>query len=116
MRKYSNNIFPRDLWIARSLREAEEDFTSPDGEFETIEHTNAIASVYPVNLIKEDKGGILLIVRKTADVRTIAHEALHITRLILEDLPCGLNDETEETWCYVIGWVADCIQDYLGQD
>jgi hypothetical protein len=46
--------------------------------------------------------------------KTILHESLHAVRMMLD---VGLNipfcDATEEAYAYLIGWIGDCIEDYL---
>lgn len=117
MKEYRNEIFPRNLCITRSIDEANQLFTCPytdDGKFEY--HETALATTYCANYRDKDAGCLLLLVNKELDIRTLCHEALHITRTMLEDLPCNLSDETEEVWAYVIGWVADCIDDYIKEE
>ena len=114
LKEYANGVFPRNLCITRSIDEANELFTCPfteDGKFERSE--NALATTYCANYKDRDSGCLLLVINKKLKVGTICHEALHITRTILEMLPCTLSDETEEVWCYLIGWVGNCIDDYL---
>lgn len=44
---------------------------------------------------------------------TIAHEALHATKHILEKSGIYLTDETEEAYCYLLGWVVRKITEKL---
>lgn len=40
---------------------------------------------------------------------SIAHEALHATREIMESIQVELNDETEEVYAYMIGYIVNNI-------
>ena len=114
MKEYNNNVFPRSLCITQSINEANELFDCPftdDKKF--VWHEDAMATTYCANYKDRNSGCLLLLINTELDIRTICHESLHITRTMLEDLPCNLNDETEEVWCYLIGWVADSINDFI---
>lgn len=114
MKEYRNNIFPRCLCITGSIEEANELFVYPnrvDGKF--VQYEGVIATTYCANYKSHDDGCLLLVINKPLTVGTICHEALHITRTIIEELPCPLTDDTEEVWCYTIGWVASCISDFV---
>ena len=116
MKEYSNNVFPRNLCIATHLDDAHRTLECPyteDKKFEFVE--TAIATTYRANYKDKDSGCLLLLINKDMDIATICHEALHIVRQMIEELPCPLNDDTEEVWCYLIGWVANCINDYMKQ-
>ena len=114
MKEYSNDIFPRNLCITESIDEANELFDCPFTEDKKFEfHEDAMATTYCANYKGKNSGCLLLLINTKFGIRTICHESLHITRTMLEDLPCNLNDETEEIWCYLIGWVGNCIYDYM---
>lgn len=114
IKEYSNHIFPRILVVTDDLEEANNMYCSPDEEpFKQPE--NAIATTYRANDKERDIGCLLLVVFKPDEIDdgTIAHEALHVTRTMLEELPCPLTDDTEEVWGYMVGWAAKCISRFI---
>lgn len=111
-REYKSGVFPRELVVTFDLETANKYYETPDGEEMEIGE-NVICTVYRANSRETEKGVLLLIVNKIDEFDTgiIAHESLHVVRSMLEPLPCMLNDETEEVWCYMVGWVARCMVD-----
>ena len=114
IRIYKNDVFPRKLITAYDLDAANEHFIGADDKpLEKIE--GSVATTYRVNAKRWNFGGLLVYIKepKEFDTGTISHESLHVVKEMLEDLPCMLNDETEEVWCYMVGWVAKCIESYM---
>lgn len=113
IKKYKNHIFPRLLVLTDDLDKASKEYEGPDGE--PLPYVgNAIATTYRANHKSKDNGCLLIVIFRPAELDTgiIAHEALHVVRAMLEELPCPLTDDTEEVWGYMVGWAANCIADF----
>jgi hypothetical protein len=53
--------------------------------------------------------------KRKLTVDTIAHEALHISRMILHNRGVDFDPENDEPYAYMVGWVSDVIYKTLKQ-
>ena len=111
IKHYDCGIFPRMLVLADSLDEVID-----SGDYECVDEDGfskrdeAVATTYHANY--GDRGCAVLVIFRPVSIGAIAHESLHITRTIIEHLPCELCEETEEVWGYAVGWCADRIFEF----
>ena len=52
-------------------------------------------------------------VDESTDASIIAHEALHVTNMILQDSMVYLDPENDEPQAYLLGWIVDKCHKYF---
>jgi hypothetical protein len=65
------------------------------------------------SVIVNDKGEIILVIRPDANINTICHECFHITYEIASGAGMKLSRKSEEGYSYLIGYVAELIDNEL---
>lgn len=64
-------------------------------------------------VVNDKKGRMNLIIVPDANINTICHESFHIALTTLEDAGMELTHSSEEAYAYLVGWVAEEIQNIL---
>lgn len=110
-------IYPVKLWvtITENLEGIAERFDQhPSGKkFNTSDASFLEAFVTQVTQKQYGYVGFLIIFRKRkyCSIKTIAHEATHVARLLWDHINEG-NTGTEAD-AYLVGWIADCVDKVL---
>ena len=113
MKIYNNNVYPFDLVLSDDFDEVANKYDC-NGE-ELIDHANCRATTYIMNPKGCNTMAVGIVFKTEATPKLAAHEAFHAVYYMLAyGLKMELNDYTDETWAYLIGWVTDCIYDYVG--
>ena len=47
-------------------------------------------------------------------VDSVAHEVFHLTKSVMEAAQIPLNDETNESWAYMNGWLNEKVMKFVG--
>lgn len=110
---FKNDIYPFCLIVGKM-----DDIDAINEEYETWDredlepHKNSEATTYAVYRKGTNYAAICVLFNVTPTIRLIAHESLHITYIVL-DILCyiSLNDTTDECYAYLIGWVAEKINE-----
>src|SRR3712207_4615392 len=101
LQEFKNDIYPRRLWVATSWDEVKDKFTS---DYEIKQSEGNFATAYPRVRHKGNRRLGVLIVFNIGEsdggstiVGTIAHESLHATNFIFEELGItyGLNNDED---------------------
>lgn len=111
-------IYPRKLWIVSTKDEKiiKNNFTERDGKemvFEDSIGNEPIASV--ISCTQKGSGfyGFLIWIQdnKKFDVGSFAHESVHVASQMFYDMgmQMGFTDGRDEHYAYLVGWIADCI-------
>lgn len=121
MKYYENNIYPIALVLSYDAESINKEYfnAAPNEDKEIKDNPNVKARTMFLTRRTNDyyamAVGILFNGEPT--FRTILHESLHAVKMMLD---VGLNipfcDATEEAYTYLIGWIGDCIEDYLKGD
>lgn len=126
--KFDPQVYPFKVWVAQGV-----DFEYMSNNFYALvdgfavditkemwseQPHNKIMTVYPVATRDSLLVGAIAIVRQPKDVgvKTMAHEATHITDLMCEELGidgCNYSYSGGEARAYFAGWVAECIDKAL---
>ena len=100
-------IYPRKLWVAVSTRYIFQiDF---EGVSEWDDTADAIVDCVRDKL--RNLGGILVRFesKNAITIANIAHESSHIAMNIFDYIGAKVDLANQETFSYLVGWVADCI-------
>ena len=113
-RVIKNDVYPFSLVVATSvsdLKEINKKYESIDRE-ELKARKCSEATTYPVYEKKSNKSAVCIVFNSKPTIRLITHESLHATYLVLSILcHIPLNDYTDECYAYLIGWIAEKINE-----
>ena len=113
-RVIKNDVYPFSLVVATSvsdLKEINKKYESIDRE-ELKARKCSEATTYPVFERKTNKSAVCIVFNSEPTIRLITHESLHATYLVLSILcHIPLNDYTDECYAYLIGWIAEKINE-----
>lgn len=117
---YDPLIYPRKLWVVTEPIETELNETF--GFFDlggneimcdiSILEGKAGCTCLCYEKSTQDKGVMVFMDNK--EVRTIAHESVHVADAVFEQLDIttqGFTDGGNEAYAYMVGWVAKCIEE-----
>lgn len=105
-------IYPVKLWVIKypTLEAIYNNFTIYDGKELNLNISEAtLVSTYNKIIVKKDinKYGVLISIFGKINCSHVAHEATHAARVIWDWL---CEDSTgAEADAYLVGWIADCI-------
>lgn len=83
-----------------------------------INKTQELKSAYPINELLEYNGGVFTengkptilwlpcIPKTPSDFSDLSHEIFHVVCRILRRVGIPLKENTEEAYCYLIGWIT----------
>ena len=119
MRYFENDIYPIGLVLSYDTESVDKEYYNAcDGPEEHISvKPTAEATTMFLTRRTDDYYAMavgIIFNKKEVPARLIAHEAFHATRMMAE-IGCKifLDDQSEEAWAYLIGWVAKCIDQWL---
>lgn len=109
-----NDVYPFSLVVATSvsdLKEINEKYESIDRE-ELKAHEYFEATTYPVFKKGTNLSAVCIVFNSKPTIKLIAHESLHATYMVMSILcHIPLNDYTDECYAYLIGWIAEKINE-----
>ena len=112
--EFENDIYPFRLVVGHI-----DDIDSLNQLYESIDreelkpHKDAKAATYPAYDKQTNEAAVVVLFTFKPSTRTIAHESLHATYMVMSILcQTELNSYTEECYSYLIGWVADKLEQY----
>ena len=112
-----NDIYPFRLVVGHI-----DDIDSLNQLYESIDidelkpHKDAIATTYPAYIKSSNYAAVIVLFAFKPSIRTIAHESLHVTQMVMGFLcQTELNSYTEECYSYLIGWVAEKLEQYANK-
>ena len=107
-------IYPRLLWVVIGNTElVTENFTDRNhNELDEKDFCDCDGATSRARCKANDRQGSLIWIPSHSldDVNTIAHEAVHATNFIFNDLEVDFNFDSDEHYAYMVGWVAGCVQ------
>lgn len=108
-------IYPRLVWIVNggTPEDIRKEFFERDGEELNLEpeFKNSHACVSDVTFGEDKMIGVLVwIIDKPRGCKDIAHESVHVANKIFRDCGIDMHYDHDEHYAYLIGWVADCIE------
>lgn len=116
--QFINHIYPRMLYVvvtdsATLLNQNFENRENPDNEISQSDFDNNKAITFRCTHRSSLDLGVCVAFRKKEymQVKEMAHEALHVSSSIHNDLgiAMGFGIGEDETAAYIVGWAADCI-------
>ena len=122
LQEFKNDIYPRKLWVATSWDEVKDKFAT-NGDYEFKEEERAYATTYP-GIRRKCSGmlGVLIVFNEYKNiggsklVENIAHESLHATNAIFNELGIEYSLTHDEHAAYMVGWVANCCWKVLQKE
>lgn len=117
MKYYDNEIYPIALVLSNDIDSVRNEYWwYNDEQNEELPDTT-----------KTTEASTFLMMRKTDAYRAIAvgivfnvpitsklaaHEGFHAAHFTMNQLDMPLDDCSDEAWAYLIGWIAECIEDF----
>lgn len=110
--EFNPQIYPRRLWVSvgASVEELNERF--PNDDLKPFDDSY-YAETYPVQQKEPLLGGVLIRFYNLASMTTgnIAHEATHAAIEIFDYCGCRIDVRNQESFAYLVGWVAKCCEE-----
>lgn len=121
MKYYENEIYPIALVLSYDAESVNKEYfnAAPNEDKEIKDDPNVKARTMFLTRRTNNYYAMAvgIIFNRKPDFRTIVHESLHAVKMMLD---VGLNipfcDATEEAYAYLIGWIGECVEDYLKGD
>lgn len=114
IREFDVEIYGRKLWVATSWEDVKDKFTSY-GTYKFEKSEDAYATTYPQIMRKATrKFGVLIVfydcdkLKGSKIVEHIAHESLHATNAIFNEIGVEYSLTHDEHAAYMVGWIAKC--------
>lgn len=114
MHEFDPEIYPVRLWvcISNDMKVLNKWFVNATNgnELNTMHKANGAAvTQYVINKESGNYGAVILILsRKLLGYETVAHESSHAASIIWRHI--GESEWGEEANAYLIGWIAQCIE------
>lgn len=122
IREFDIEIYGRKLWIATSWEDVKDKFITYGG-YDFKKSEDAYAATYPYIMRKTTgKYGVLIVFcdcgkfKGSEIVECIAHESLHTTNAIFNELGVEYSLKNDEHAAYMVGWVAKCCWKVLQKE
>ena len=121
-------IYPTKVWVAFSsitIDEIDKVFDAINGEgygvpfkskYQSLLETSTDAVTFVVGHKKQNITGCLVVMKTTAKLRTLSHEADHCADYLFEQIgDTERSYEHGETYAYYQSWVFDCLYKVRGR-
>ena len=112
--KFTNDIYPIGLIIgtANDMEELNKTYKDISGEYMVLP-VNAGACTFRVKAINsKNENNICVILIDKPTIRIITHESYHVVSKMMRITGIAPNIHTEESFAYLIGWIAEKIYEY----
>lgn len=113
---FDPTIYPRKLWVVKnaSISDVSKLFYNYDKTEISIPDTYANNSKGLVFRVRDRNAGfygVMVMLFGKCDIETVAHESVHVASCIFSDcgIFMGFDDGQDEHFAYLVGFVADCI-------
>lgn len=114
--EFHPQIYPRKLWVVKGgdVDSLKDMFTQTDGkELDFKGSSQYLATTCNVMMKDESRllGELIYFTSvKQMNAENISHEATHAALDIFSDLGCEVHYDNQEPFAYLVGWIADCIE------
>ena len=116
MKTYDPVIYPTNLVIASSVDELNKAYKNDVGGNLT-KTENSAATTYKMFGRKDGFAATGIVLHHKPTIKTIAHESFHAAQDMLTYIQQDfVYDGTNESWAYLIGWIALCIEDFINKE
>lgn len=124
LQEFKNDIYPRRLWIATSWEDIKDMFVCHKNDYKPIEeYEDGNAYTYPCVMRKKNKkyGTLILFILEgkilgSEIVGRIAHESLHATNFMFDELGIAYDLINDEHAAYLTDWIAKCCWKVLQKE
>ena len=109
------HVYPRKLFVVKGKDKAKlikAAFTTPKNEALELGDEERIAGACTWKKVAlKDKGwlGVLVWIVQDYSPASLAHEAVHVTNAIFEELGVDTGYDHDEHYAYMVQWVTDCL-------
>lgn len=109
------HAYPRRLFVVKGKDKGklvQGAFTTRDGgELVVGDAEERLAGATWKKVILKDKGwlGVLVWIVQDYSPASLAHEAVHVTNAIFEELGVDTDYDHDEHYAYMVQWVTDCL-------
>ena len=113
-RVYKNDVYPFCLVVGKmdDLNEINKEYENWDRKDIELVKTSEVTT-YTAYRKGTNHAAICVLFNVVPTIRLVAHESLHVAYLVLNILcHISLNDSTDECYAYLIGWIAEKLDEY----
>ena len=115
MKFYDPQIYPVGLVLSRTEDEINKYYNGNEGN--PLQPHESIATTYRLKRNTGNYFAVGIVFRKKPTIQTIAHEAFHAAHALMEYIGQDfVYDGTNESWAYLIGWIALQIEDFVNKE
>lgn len=117
MKYYDNEIYPIALVLSNDIESVREEYwwyNENDNE-ELPDNANTTEASTYLMMRKADAYRAIavgIVFNSQITAKLAAHEGFHAAHFMMNQLGMPLDDCSDEAWAYLIGWIAECIEDF----
>ena len=113
MKYYSNDIYPIALVLSYESDSINKEYTDWDGNDITVKPTAQATTLPLTRRAQYYAMAVGIVFNSNITPKLAAHEGFHAAYFMLEvGVKIPLSDTSNEAWAYLIGWIAECIDDF----
>ena len=113
MKYYSNDIYPIALVLSYEPESVNKEYQDWDSNDITIKPTAQATTLPLTRRAQYHAMAVGIIFNSDITPKLAAHEEFHAAYFMLEvGVKIPLSDTSDEAWAYLIGWIAECIDDF----
>lgn len=118
MKYYDNEIYPIALVLSNDIESVRDKYwfyTSENRCEELPDMTGTTEATTYVMMCKTDAYRAIavgIVFNVPITVKLAAHEGFHAAHFMMNQLNLPLDDCSDEAWAYLMGWIAECIEDF----
>lgn len=120
MTYYENDIYPIALVLSNDMESVRKEYwwynRESCEEIPSTDNTNEATTFLMMR--KPDKRAIAvgIVFNVPITAKLAAHEGFHAAHFTMNQLAMPLDDCSDEAWAYLIGWIADCIDNFRKEE
>ena len=112
MKYYSNDIYPIALVLSYDEDSVNNNYTDANGNELKKMNVDAYSVLLNRKTTEYNAMAVGIVFNKEITAKLAAHEGFHAACSIMGRLGIMLSDYSEEAFAYLIGWIAECIDDF----
>ena len=117
MKYYDNGIYPIALVLSNDIESVRKKYLLYNDEYDEElpdKSSSTEASTYLME--RKTKGyravAVGIVFYRDITAKLVAHEGFHAAHFMMNYIDLPLDDSSDEAWAYLIGWIAECIEDF----
>ena len=117
MKYYDNGIYPVALVLSNDIESVRKEYLLYNDECDEElpdKSSSTEASTYLMERRTEDYRAVAvgIVFYRDITAKLAAHEGFHAAHFMMNYIDLPLDDSSDEAWAYLIGWIAECVDDF----